>query len=65
MILFTSFFSRFLSLIFAALTLIAGLVESRIFFHYFFFLSFLALLKGLESWVELGIEILEALDLSL
>ena len=47
----------------ALLTMVAGLVESYLFL-YCFFLSFLALLKSLESWVEMGTKIL-ALDASL
>ena len=40
------------------LILVARLVESHLFFHCFFFLSFLALSKNLESWVEVDIEAL-------
>ena len=47
----------------ALLTLVAK-VESRLALCYFFFLSFLALLEGSKSWVEVGMEAL-ALDLSM
>ena len=58
------FFFLFLWLqTFALLTPVAGLVESRLVLCYFFFLSFLALLEGSESWVNVGIEAL-ALALS-
>lgn len=46
-----------------ALILLAGLVKSCLSFHYFFFLSFLALLEGLKSWVK--VEALKAKALKL
>ena len=49
----------------AILTLVAEVVESRLFFRYFLFLSFLTLLKGLESWVKVDTEAFEVLELFL
>ena len=57
------FFFLLLSLTFAMLTLVAELVESHLSSCYLFFLSSLALSKGLEFWVEAGTEAL-ALNLS-
>ena len=48
----------------ALLTLVAGLMKFYLALYCFFFLSFLALSEGLESWLEVGTEAL-ALDLSL
>ena len=57
-----SFFFLLWSLTSSLLTLVAEL-ESRLALCYFFFLSFLALLEDLESWVKVSTEAL-ALDLS-
>ena len=57
-----SFFFVLWSLTSALLTPVSG-VESRLALCYFFILFFLALLEGLEFWIEVGTEAL-ALDWS-
>ena len=69
----TSFFLLFLSPTLATLTLMAGVVEllefsksleSLLSLCCFFFLSFLVLVEGSESWVEVNTEALKAVKLS-
>ena len=57
----------FLSPTLAVLTLMAGLIESLESFlslYYFFFLSFLVLSKGSESWLKMDMGALKALESS-